>query len=219
MRKAFSYWVRRCAWFTPFRRWMFYRYGYAFTPEQLCYLVACLTATKEVPGDVIEVGCAQGHTTVFLKKHLRSSGISKRYLCIDTFCGFRDEDVAWEAYSRGKDSRLYAGLFANNSIRDFRYTLELNGFGDVICIEADVKEYTFEEPISFCLLDVDLYKPTLHALRHMWQHLCCGGMIVVDDCTDGNMWDGAYLAYREFTQEVNLRPMVVCQKLGVIQKS
>lgn len=210
---------KRVLWFTPLRRWLFYRYSYNFTPGQLCYLVSSITETGSVPGAIIEVGCAQGHTTVFLNKHLQSSGIVKPYLCIDTFGGFVEQDLAWEVTSRGKAELNSCDGFSINSLAWFRQTLESNGCSGVMCIQTDVKKHLFREPVSFCLCDVDLYKPTLYTLRSVWPVLSPGGIIVVDDCQDENRWDGAYQAYREFTSELGLEATVVQDKLGIIRKA
>ena len=209
--------VRRALWFTPFRRWMFYRYLYSFRPDQLCFLLSCITETKAIPGAIVEVGCAQGLTTVFLNKHLQFAGIVKQYVCIDTFGGFVEQDISLEV-SRGKNAQALRDALHVNSLRCFRYTLESNGCSHVVCVQTDVKRYSFQEPVSFCLCDVDLYAPTLNTLRNVWPVLSPGGIVVVDDCRDKGIFDGGYQAYREFTRDVGLEATVVLDKLGVIRK-
>ncbi len=210
--------AKRALWFTPLRRWMFYRYSYNFSPEQLSFLISCITATKAIPGAIVEIGCAQGQTTVFLNKHLQYAGISKRYVCIDTFGGFVEQDVSWEVTSRGKPRTALHNSFLINSLSWFRHTLESNGCSDVACVQTDVKRHSFQEPVSFCLCDVDLYKPTLYTLRNIWPVLSPGGIMVVDDCKDKNIFDGAYQAYREFIGEIGQEASVLLDKLGVIRK-
>ena len=56
----------------------YYRYNYNFTPSQLCRLVRLLNETRDVPGIVMEIGCAYGDTTVFLNKHMDYSGVDKK---------------------------------------------------------------------------------------------------------------------------------------------
>ena len=209
--------VRWGLWFTPFRRYIYHRYQYAFTPEQLSFLVNCINQTRDVAGMIYEIGCAGGATTVFLNKHLESSSIDKKYICLDTFKGFTTHDVSWEVLHRGKRKEDLLG-FERNSPCWFRYTMKANACARVMCVVTDVQEYTFREKVSFCLLDVDLYRPTLHALQAIWPLLEPGGIIVVDDCLDGHTYDGAFQAYIEFTRRMNLPQEIVLQKLGVIAR-
>ncbi len=196
---------------------MFHRYGYNFSPGQLTFLVQCLDETRNVPGNVLEIGCSTGQTACFLSQHLRSLQTEKNYYCIDTFSGFTRNDVAFETDSRGKRGEDYSG-FRLNSLKWFEYTLEVNGCTNVYPIRADVNDYQFAEPVSFCLLDVDLYRPTLHALKSLWPHLSAGGIVVVDDCTRNNKFDGAYEAYMEFTADHGIEPNITLGKLGIIRR-
>jgi O-methyltransferase len=47
-----------------------YRYRFMFSPSQLAFLCEQITNTAEVPGSILEVGCAFGATTVFLNLDL-----------------------------------------------------------------------------------------------------------------------------------------------------
>jgi len=209
--------VRSLLWYTPFRHYMYYRYTYSFTPEQLAFFVGCLNDTREVDGDIFEIGCAAGQTTCFLNRHLQQSNIAKDYYCIDTFHGFTSEDVNFEVSQRGKKGSDFTG-FRVNQLKWFMYTLKQNRCDRVFCVRTDVQRYKFCRPISFCLLDVDLYRPTLYALKHIWPLLSPGGIIVVDDCRPANEFDGALQAYTEFTESQKIPARFVMDKLGLIQK-
>ena len=209
--------VRSLLWYTPLRRLAFYHYWYNFTPEQLSFLVNCINQTREVPGDIFEVGCASGHTTCFLNQHLQSAGIAKDYYCIDTFDGFTRQDTTYEVTVRGKHPK-HLGGFRSNSLKWFKYTLELNSCERVHCVQTDVQNYDFTLPISFCLLDVKLYQPTRIALEKSWPMISPGGMIVVGECKPGTSFDGAFHAYEEFTKAQEIRPRYVLGNLGVLEK-
>jgi len=64
--------------------------------EQLSFLVSCVNEINTAPGQIVEIGCAVGRTTVFLNKHLQNVGIRKEYVCTDTFGGFVDQDISEE---------------------------------------------------------------------------------------------------------------------------
>jgi len=205
-------------WYTPLRRYFHYRYMYNFTPEQLSFFIHCLNQVRDVPGDILEIGCATGNTTCFLNRHLQVSGIKKVYCCIDTFSGFTRGDIAFETVERGKNRRHLTG-FRTNSLKRFKYMLKRNGCEQVKCIKADVKTCNFSSPVSFCLLDVDLYLPTLYALKAIWPLLSPGGMIVIDDCLPNDTFDGALQAYTEFARYEGISTYFMLEKLGVISKA
>ena len=211
--------IRNILALTPLRSSMFYLYQYNFTPDQLCYMIKCINETKNIAGSIVEIGCASGHTTIFLNKYLDIAGIEKKYICIDTFHGFTKEDIDYEVNKRNKKRNYYSG-FSENNIKWFYHTLNINNVKRVIVEKADIKKFNFskDEKISFCLIDVDLYKPTKSALKKVYELLQPGGIILVDDCENiSNRFDGAYQAYHEFIFELGIKPEIKHFKLGIIK--
>jgi len=204
---------------TPLRQYLYYRYNFGFSPAQLGVLVAALDRTRDVPGQVVEIGCAYGHTTVFLKTHMSDVGIDKDYTCIDTFAGFTPEDASYEERVRGKGGARYDLRYADVSLRTFERTIENAGLNRVRALQADVNEFDFSAlgPIALCIVDVDLYRPVKRSLAEVYDRVSSGGVIVVDDCTDNTVWDGALQAYGEFVNERGL-PHQVAHGLGLIDR-
>lgn len=197
-----------------------HKYFYNFQPSQLCFLCACIEETRNLPGNIAEVGCAHGYTAVFLNKYMDYQGIEKRYFAVDTFSGFVAEDVEFEIEHRGKEPGLIAG-FADNRKEWFDETMRTNGIRRVESIQADVNrlDLTTLGPLACCILDVDLYRPMTKSLQELYAVLSPGGIMVVDDCDPKNIrWDGADQAYREFTESQGLPYQVVHRKLGVVRK-
>lgn len=197
-----------------------HRYSYNFDPTQLCFLCACVEETRDVPGHIAEVGCAQGKTAVFLNLYMDQQKIEKPYFAVDTFGGFVAEDVAYETEHRGKQPGLIHG-FENNRKEWFDGSMQANGIRRVQSIQADVNQLDLTSlgPLAFCILDVDLYRPMSKALRELYEVLSPGGLLVVDDCNPQNIrWDGADQAYREFTASRGLPSQVVHRKLGLVRK-
>jgi len=188
-----------------------------YTPAQLMFLVDAIDETRHVKGAIYEIGCSEGATTVFLNKHMTDTDLEKPYVCIDTFSGFVANDVQVETTQRNKQPSSYLG-FRSNALHWFEYTMRTNGIARVCAIQADVKTYRFDHPISFCLLDVDLYQPTLVALNNLWPHLSEGGVVIVDDCEDDTAFDGASQAYREFVVANELPLEIRHRKLGILRK-
>ncbi len=99
--------------------------------------------------------------------------------------------------------------------------MDQNALVGVRSIQADVNEYdlTALGPLSFVLLDVDLYRPMKKSLKELYEILSPGGIMIVDDCDSKDIrWDGSGQAYREFMKEINEAPRVVHGKLGEVRK-
>lgn len=203
---------------TPLNRTWMPHYSYMFTPAQLAFLVSCLDQTSSLPGPILEVGCARGHTTLYLNQHMDACGLEKPYICLDTFSGFTERDIRYEVHDRKKDPRFTWHGFGNNDQRWFDRAMELNGVHRVRSIQTDVNEFEFSgiENISFCLLDVDLYLPAKACLEKLPPKMAKGGIMVIDDCAPGTVFDGAHQAYQEFVRNQTLPNRTVCGKLGVL---
>jgi len=205
---------------TPFRKYFFPRFVYNFTAPQLCFLCQCVEATKHVEGAFAEIGCDSGATTVFLNKYMDAQNIQKDYYAIDTFSGFVPEDIAVEVADRGKTEDLFTG-FEFNKKKWFDGTMHTNDIHRVISIEANVNEYDLTSlgALAFVLLDVDLYRPIKKALPEIYAALSPAGIIVVDDCDSSNpRWDGSYMAYQEFSKDINKPSQILHGKLGILKK-
>lgn len=206
--------------YTPFKKYLFPEFGYGFSASQICFLCACLEQTMSVEGNIAEIGCSDGSTTLFLNKFMDDLGMEKRYFAVDTFAGFIREDVDYEVSKRNKDAAHYSA-FQVNKKKWFEWTMSRNNIKRVQAIEADVNIFDLKQlgPLSFVLLDLDLFRPMKKALNDLYPVLSPGGLIVVDDCDSGDeRWDGSNQAYREFAAVNGLPVNIVHQKLGLIKK-
>jgi predicted O-methyltransferase YrrM len=203
---------------TPLRELFTYRYRFMFSPSQLCFLCQQITNTAEVPGSILEVGCAFGATTVFLNRHIDTLGIDVDYYAIDTFAGFTAKDISFE-HALGRHYR-YHNEFRGNSEPWFNRTMRRNGVRRVTSFRADATtfDYTRIAPLRFALVDVDLYRPVLAVLENIYDLVSPGGTIVTDDCQQGGRWGGAYDAFTEFTKTKGLDAIITADNLGLITK-
>lgn len=198
---------------------LFFRsYGYMFEPNQLIFLTECIKSVEDVPGCFVEAGCAYGYTTVFLNKFMNGENIHRDYYAIDTFSGFTEQHASYEVSRRGKPKYIKE-VFSENREAWFQKSMALGGVDRVKCIKSDVTKLDFSTvaPIAFCLLDVDLYLPIKDALPKIYAVMSPGGVIVIDDCRLGGLWDGALQAYEEFIEEKGLQREIVKDKLGIIR--
>jgi O-methyltransferase len=173
---------------------------------------------KSVPGGVAEIGCAYGHTTIFLCRHLLESGPEpKPYFAVDTFSGFTAASKQTEA-RRGRSHPFAA--FSRNDARWMRRTLSLNGCDWVKTIQSDVESLDFSAlgPLSFCLVDVDLYGPVRASIVGAIRQVQPGGIVVVDDCDPRNArWRGAYEAYMDCAEALTYPVIIEQSKLGIVR--
>jgi SAM-dependent methyltransferase len=206
---------------SPLRRYFFPRFVYNLSAAELCFLCECLERTRDVPGSLAEIGCANGSTALFLNKYMQSRAINKRYYALDTFAGFVAEDVDLEVTRRGKRKEYYTGNFEMNDQRWVDGTMQANGIASVTTIRADVNTFDFGSlgSLALAFLDVDLYRPMRRSLPAVYEQLSAGGILVADDCkADKGRFDGAHQAYTEFIATLGVSPDIRHGKLGIIVK-
>ncbi len=197
-----------------------YDHSFNFSITQLIFLCQCLGKVKEVKGDIAEIGANEGKTTVFLNKYMDAEKIDKKYYALDTFSGFTSCDIDYEVSLRQKDPSFYTGFKASK--KAFDIVMNRNKINRVVSIQADVNNYNLKSfgRLSFALLDVDLYRPMKKSLSELYDILTPNGIIVVDDCDNGNiLWDGSDQAYKEFMHEINQPVEILFGKLGIIRKN
>jgi len=206
--------VQRIGLSTPFARWLWPPYKYMFTPPQLALLGRELEMAP--PGTALEIGCANGDTTVWLNLWMAAAGIERRYVAIDTFSGFLSRDMAVEA-DHGRDGRRYARSFRGPTRKKFDHAISTNRIRgvEVVTGDATTLDYRRFAPAAFVLVDVDLYRPVRETLERVYPTLVKGGTIIVDDCCPGD-FEGALEAYQEFCREHGKAVRIEHEKLGLI---
>ena len=194
------------------------KYPYNITPGQLSRIVTELDRLSNAEGNIAEIGVARGMTTRFLCEHIINlEGYRGTYYAIDTYDSFTRKDLEWEVSKRGKREEELEG-FSYNNFKTWAKNFESFPFVEPIKADCSTVDYSKIGPFKLVFLDVDLYLPTIKTLRAVYGNLCIGGVILVDDVTNNNRWDGAYQAYMEFCREINQSPEVFSNKCGIIHK-
>lgn len=219
-----SMFVRACytlAFIPPFRSALYSRaiaprWPFQQSQKQMAALGDLLTRRGNVEGSYVEVGVAEGWTTIYQHRAMTEAGQRRRMYAVDTFAGFTPDDKAAEE-ARGKAHGTYDGLFVVNSKRWYDESMRRAGV-PVLSYKADASTFDYSRfgPIAFCFLDVDLYHPISEALPRILPHMAPGGVIVVDDCQPDDKWDGALQAYTEWCHENDRPVQIVAGKFGVI---
>ena len=166
---------------------------------------------KEVPGIVIEAGCALGGSSIVLcaAKHKdKPLRIYDVFGMIPSPTEDDDQDVhnRYEIIKNGKSPGIKGDLYYgysddlyNKVIRSFLemgYPIEEN---NVSLIKGLVQDTLYvEEKVSLVHIDVDWYEPVKVCLERIVPKLSKGGAIVVDDYL---CWSGCKKAVDEYFQD------------------
>jgi O-methyltransferase len=132
-----------------------------------------------VPGEVVEVGCHAGESTVVLQRIIRDLDPSRELYAFDSFQGVPPSEAADEGVYQAGDMAASLKKFYDNFDR-----LQLKR----PVVHAGWFEETLPkgmpERIAFAFLDADLYRSTLFALQAVYPRLSLGAI-----CALGVYWD------------------------------
>ena len=193
------------------------RWPYQHSQTQMNLLRELLLSVTSA-GAYLEVGCAEGWTTIWLGTAMRETGMTRPMAVIDTFAGFTEQDKMAET-DRGKIPGTYDSFFVVNRKRWFDESMRRAGCV-VTSHQSDCSTFDYASlgPIAFALIDVDLYRPVTMALHRLFACMAHGGIIVVDDCDPNDtLWDGASHAYMECCKEHGSTPEVLGSKFGILR--
>lgn len=133
-----------------------------------------------VPGDIVELGCYKGETSVELHKLIRQLAPDKQLWLYDSFEGLppkssQDSSPAGEQFKAGE-------LPAHK--KEVLRRLAQAGAGEVRVKKAwfsDLTATDLPDQIAFAFLDGDFYQSITDSLRLAWPKLVEGAIVVVDD--------------------------------------
>jgi O-methyltransferase len=175
-----------------------------------------LRTVAYIPGDVVEIGCFKGETSVLIRYLMNAYCPNKNYHVYDSFIGLqggREEiDGTHEVF---KDGNFYADQEELSFIFE-SHSLQLPEIHKSLV--QDLKPEDLPNKISFAFLDLDLYEPTLRALELVWPKLNAGACLVIDDY-NYDPCPGINVAVNEFfsDKKVNLRTPL-CGMTALVRK-
>ena len=136
------------------------------------------TLVREIPGDVVELGCNSGESTIVMRKVLDALAPHKQLHAYDSFEGLPEL-----AETDQKDNVYSAGHMA---VGDDVLT---KSFAQLGLQMPNIHKGWFEETVPsqlpehvcFALFDGDLYESTKHILPHVYERMLPGaiGMIAI----------------------------------------
>lgn len=134
----------------------------------------------DVAGDVVELGCYKGLTSLEIARVLRAAGSGKRLYVYDSFAGLpakaaQDQSPAGEQFIAGE---LPASK--QDVVRIFKQAgvplpvIKKAWFSDLTPANLPAK-------ISLAFLDGDFYSSIMDSLKLIWPCLAPGAVVLVDD--------------------------------------
>ena len=146
-----------------------------------------------ISGSVVEAGVWRGDFARFINMLFPR----RRIYLFDSFEGFSEKsfDLENDTYEQ---VRNWGGYKADTSVNTVLGKLP---YPDRAVIKKGYIPETLidiDDTFAFVNLDMDLYMPTIEALRFFWDKMSPGGYIFVHDV---NNWDGCGKAVRDFCDE------------------
>jgi len=147
---------------------------------------------SKVPGDVVEAGCNNGMTSIFIASVLEGSG--RTLHCYDLFSPIPESCVhmpseTGDSYVPLADVQTFQKLFSDNP--------------DVPCPKTYAGAFSetmptqLPETIAFALIDADYYQSVKDALIAILPRLSQGGIVAVHDWEQHKWGAGVQQAVRE----------------------
>jgi len=132
-----------------------------------------------LPGDVVELGCHEGRTSVILQMIIDHLDPGRTLHVYDSFEGLPEPGPL--------DGPFFSAGNLMVSQRDLIATFDAWGLRHPV-IHAGWFEDTLPaglpDTIAFGLLDSDFYESVLVSLQHVWPRVVPGGIVVIDDYCD-----------------------------------
>lgn len=158
--------------------------------SKLLYRFKFYELTKDLPGDIVELGVFKGSGIATFSKFVRifQPNSNKKIVGFDFFnvtdgkCAIKqyeevDEKSMCEVYNRCHESELSLESVKNNLKHEPCILIN----GDVC---KTIPEFLKKNPgfrISLLYMDLDLEIPTYESLKHLWDRILPGGIIIFDE--------------------------------------
>ena len=174
---------------------------------------------RGVPGDFVECGVWRGGSSMCIARTLLECGVSDRHLFLfDTYQGMTaptnaDVSLRGERVSGafpGASESPRAGAYSLTSLSEVRENLRSTGYAEqrMHFVPGPVEETIPEaapQRIALLRLDTDWYESTIHELRHLYERVSPGGIVIVDDY---GHWAGCRQAVDEFLATLDVVPVL-----------
>tara|TARA_Y100000310_G_C20422719_1_gene687446 strand:+ start:55 stop:711 length:657 start_codon:yes stop_codon:yes gene_type:complete len=154
---------------------------------------------KDIPGDIVELGCNVGTTSIFIRKLLDEYGSDKKFHVYDSWQGLpekheKDKNEVERQFSKGMCKTNKDTFIQNFKTRNLEVPEIHSGWFKA------VSDDNYPEKICFAFYDGDFYTSTIDSLEKTFHKIERGGIIIIDDC-GWNVLPGVERACVDFLEE------------------
>ena len=185
--------------------------------DELLVLLQQLEAViaAEVEGDVVEMGCYEGTSALFVQRMLQQLAPQKKLWLYDSFEGLpekttEDESPLGEAF-KGGELKASKAVLAKNFVKAGMPIPEIK---KAWFYELDPSD--LPETICFAFLDGDFYESIMDSFKLVWPKMSAGGVIIIDDYQNPKL-PGAKQAVDEWAHAHNLQ-IKALKSLAILAK-
>ena len=132
-------------------------------------------AVSKIPGDVVELGCAAGESSIVVQKVLNEFAPDKAFHVFDSFEGLPEikaEDQSDNVFKKGDVSVPENILYKNFAETQVSPPHVHKGWFE------DTVPDNLPDKISFAIVDGELYSSTKHILPHVYERLSPGAICI-----------------------------------------
>ncbi len=141
------------------------------------YWLVYLIIQSGIEGDVVEIGCYDGMTSILISNVIRIHNSNKKLYLYDSFEGLQDfSEYDQNLFLTLGDCKTNIVQLINN-YKKFKVTLPRIIVGNI----HDTLPKKLPDKISLVHLDLDLYSPTLFSLKTIIPRLSKGAIVILDD--------------------------------------
>lgn len=135
---------------------------------------------NQVTGEVVELGCHAGLTSVYIKRLLNELNSDRQFHAYDSFCGLPTKVDQDQAIGEKAD-KFQEGYFDLKGTWQIEQRFKSANLGLPILHEGWFVDQEYPENISFGFLDGDFYDSIRDSLIKVWPRLSIGGVICIHD--------------------------------------
>lgn len=183
--------------------------------KQLSVILSELEKTLSTEGAVVEFGCYNGTTSLFISRLLQQLGDSREFHVYDSFEGLPAK-APQDASAVGE--QFVAGELAVSK-KDFLHEYKKANLQPPIIHKSwfsELQDTDVPERIAFAFLDGDFYDSILDSLSLIWSRMQPGSVIIFDDYAHDAL-PGVAIAVKEFLPARITDTIRVEHRLGILR--